>query len=154
MLFRSCIQCGLIQTNTGYGKLFGIGTIGAQITDADYHIRYASSNAMTLSQDMMRAAENGSISIDKDTLFKSRRISGGHVLWQEDITDITALLERLEENRKAIEDSNCLEEENYKTKVKINTLREKNRLYDQLRTKTAGQINLLDRLLGDRKSVV
>ena len=45
----------------------------------------------------------------KDTLLKSSRIGGGYVLWQEDITDVTALLERLEENRKNIEDSNCLE---------------------------------------------
>ena len=60
---------------------------------------------------------------------------------------MTALLEKLEENRKTIEESNCIEEENYKTKVKINTLREKNRLYDQLRGKTAGQINRLDELL-------
>ncbi len=142
-----CIQCGLIQTNTGYGKLFEIGTIGAQITDTDYHIRYAASNAMTISQDVMQAAENGSVSINKDTLLKSSRISGGHVLWQEDISDITALLERLEENRKTIEESNCLEEGNYKTKVKIHTLREKNRLYDQLQKQTASQINILDGLL-------
>lgn len=146
-VLESCIQCGLIQTNTGYAKLFETGTIGAQINDGEYHTRYASSNAMTLSQDVMRAAEKGSVSIDKNTLLKSSRISGGHVLWQEDITDITALLERLEENRKTIEDSNCLEEENYKTKVKINTLREKNRLYDRLQKQTAGQINLLDGLL-------
>lgn len=146
-VLECCIQCGLIQTNTGYGELFEIGTIGAQITDADYHTRYASSNAMTLSQDVMRAAENGSVSIDKDTLLKSSRISGGHVLWQEDIADMTALLERLEENRKTIEDSNCLEEENYKTKVRINALREKNRLYDRLQKQTASQIDLLDGLL-------
>ena len=95
----------------------------------------------------MRAAENGSVSIDKDTLLKSSRISGGHVLWQEDIADMTALLERLEENRKTIEDSNCLEEENYKTKVRINALREKNRLYDRLQKQTASQIDLLDGLL-------
>ena len=36
---------------------------------------------------------------------------------------------------------------NYKTKVKIHTLREKNRLYDQLQKQTASQINILDRLL-------
>lgn len=144
---ESCIRCGLIQTNTGYEALFVHGTIGAQITDEEYHVRYASANAMTIPEDMMRAAEQGSVSLDKNTLLKSSSIRGGHVLWQEDITDITALLEKLEENRKTIEDSNCIEEENYKTKVKINTLREKNRLYDQLMRKTASQINRLDELL-------
>ena len=40
-----------------------------------------------------------------------------------------------------------MEEENYKTKVKINTVREKNRLYDLLQAQTAHQIELLDQLL-------
>lgn len=146
-ILESCIQCGLIQTNTGYEALFAHGTIGAQITDEAYQVRYASANAMTIPENVMRAAEQGSVSLDKNTLLKSSPIRGGHVLWQEDVTDMTALLEKLEENRKTIEESNCIEEENYKTKVKINTLREKNRLYDQLRGKTAGQINRLDELL-------
>ncbi len=146
-ILESCIQCGLIQTNTGYEALFAHGTIGAQITDEAYQVRYASANAMTIPEAVMRAAEQGSVSLDKNTLLKSSPIRGGHVVWQEDITDMTALLEKLEENRKTIEESNCIEEENYKTKVKINTLREKNRLYDQLSRKTAGQINRLDELL-------
>ena len=48
-VLECCIRCGLIQTNTGYGQLFETGTIGAQITDDAYQIRYASSNAMHLS---------------------------------------------------------------------------------------------------------
>ena len=96
-VLECCIRCGLIQTNTGYGQLFETGTIGAQITDDAYQIRYASSNAMHLSPDVMRDAETGSVSLDKNTLLKSSRITGGHVLWQEDITDMTALLEKLEE---------------------------------------------------------
>ncbi len=146
-VLECCIRCGLIQTNTGYGQLFETGTIGAQITDDAYQIRYASSNAMHLSPDVMRDAETGSVSLDKNTLLKSSRITGGHVLWQEDITDMTALLEKLEENRKTIEESNSIEEENFRTKVKINTLREKSRLYDQLQKQTASQIDLLDGLL-------
>lgn len=35
-ILESCIQCGLIQTNTGYEALFAHGTIGAQITDEAY----------------------------------------------------------------------------------------------------------------------
>ena len=57
------------------------------------------------------------------------------------------LLERMEENRKTIEESNCLEQENYQTKAKIYMLREKNRLYDKLQTQTAGQIGQLNELL-------
>lgn len=146
-ILESCIQCGLIQTNTGYKSLFEAGSIGAQIVDTDWHTRYASSNAPELTADVMRAAERDATMLDNNTLLRSSKINGGHVLWQEDVTDITALLERLEENKKTIAESNYLEQENYKTKVKINTVREKNRLYDRLQAQTAHQIELLDQLL-------
>ena len=95
----------------------------------------------------MRSAESEAAKLDHNTLLRSSKINGGHVLWQEDITDITALLEKLEENRKTISESNDVEQENYKTKVKINAVREKNRLYDRLQAQTAHQIELLDQLL-------
>lgn len=146
-ILESCIQCGLIQTNTGYKTLFEAGSIGAQIVDTGWHTRYASSNAPELTADMMRSAEKDAAMLDSNTLLRSSRIPGGHVLWQEDITDITALLEKLEKNRKTIAESNDVEQENYKTKVKISTVREKNRLYDRLQAQTAHQIELLDQLL-------
>ena len=146
-ILECCIQCGLIQTNTGYKALFEAGSIGAQIVDTDRNTRYASSNASELTADMMRLAERGAAMLDNHTLLRSSKIDGGYVLWQEDITDLTALLEKLEENRKTISESNYVEQENYKTKVKINTVREKNRLYDRLQAQTAHQIELLDKLL-------
>ncbi len=146
-IFESCIYCGLIQTNTGYEQLFEVCTMGAQITDRNYRVRYTSANAMELSEAVMREAEKGDVVVDKKTLIQNRPIQGGHILWQEDIEYIIMLLERMEENRKTIEESNCLEQENYQTKAKINMLREKNRLYDKLQTQTAGQIGLLNELL-------
>ena len=145
-ILESCIQCGLIQTNTGYDSLFEAGTFKAQITDTDYNIRYTSANSPQLSENVMRSAENGPVSLDKNTVLKSNPIEGGHVLWLEDISDIAALLKELEENKETIAESNLLEQENYRTKLKINTLQEKNRLYDLLQDQTAHQIDLLDSL--------
>lgn len=145
-IFESCIQCGLIQTNTGYEALFEAGTFRAQITDTDYHTKYDSANSPKLSENVMRSAENGAVSIDKNTVLKSNPIEGGRVLWLEDISDIAALLKELEENKETIAESNLLEQENYRTKLKINTLQEKNRLYDLLQDQTAHQIDLLDSL--------
>ena len=146
-ILESGIQCGLISTNTGYEALFEAGSIGAQIVDMDRNTRYASSNAPKLTADMMRSAEKDAVMLDNNTLLRSSRIDGGYVLWQEDITDLTALLGKLEENRKTISKSNYVEQENYKTKVKLNAVREKNRLYDRLQAQTAHQIELLDQLL-------
>ena len=146
-IFESCLHCGLIQTNTGYEQLFEVCTMGAQITDLKYHVCYASSNAMELSKTIMKESAKKEVVVDKKTVIKGRPIQGGYVLWQEDIKDILMLLEKMEENRKTIEESNCIEQENYQTKAKINMLREKNRLYDKLQMQTAGQIELLNNLL-------
>ena len=145
-ILEGCIQCGLIQTNTGYDSLFEAGTFKAQISDTDYNIRYTSANSPHLSENVMRSAENGAVSLDKNTVLKSNPIEDGHVLWLEDISDIAALLKELEENKETIAESNLLEQENYRTKLKINTLQEKNRLYDLLQDQTAHQIDLLDSL--------
>lgn len=145
-MLECCIQVGLIPTNTGYAALFEAGTFGAQITDNDYQIRYTSANSPEISKGIMQKAETAAVSLDKNTLLKSHPIDGGHVFWQEDITEITALLERLEENNETIAESNYLEQENYRVKLKIKTLREKNRLYDLLQDKTAEQVDLLEHL--------
>lgn len=146
-IFESCIRCGLIRVNTGYATLFEAGTFGAQITDTDYNVRCTSVNAQPFSEELMRRAENGTVSPDKNTLLKSHRISGGHVLWQEDITGITVLLEQLEENREKIARGNMIEKENYDVSLKINSAREKNRLYGMLQQQTARQIELIGRQL-------
>lgn len=145
-ILESCIQCGLIQTNTGYDELFEAGTLGAQIADNDHQIRYASANSPVLSEQAMSAAEEGAVSLDRNTLLKSHSIEGGRVYWREDITDITALLEKLEENRETLAESVLLEQENYRVKLEIHTWREKNRLYDLLQEMTAHQIDLLSSL--------
>ena len=145
-MLESCIRCGLIQANTGYVELFEAGTFRARIADNDHKVRYASAEASVLSEQTMCAAEEGSFHLDKHTLLKSYPIQGGHVYWQEDITDFSVLLDKLEENRAKIAEHNHLEQENYRIRLKIHTLREQNRLYDLLQEETAHQINLLNNL--------
>lgn len=72
-IFESCIYCGLIQTNTGYEELFEVCTMGAQITDRNYCVRYTSANAMELSEAVMREAEKGGVVVDKKTLIQTDR---------------------------------------------------------------------------------
>lgn len=64
-ILESCIQCGLIQTNTGYDELFKAGTFGAQIADHDHKVSYASANSPVLSEQIMCTAEAGAVNLDK-----------------------------------------------------------------------------------------
>lgn len=48
LIFESCIQCSLIQSNTGYEELFMVSRLGAQITDQGNSVCLESSNARKL----------------------------------------------------------------------------------------------------------
>lgn len=144
--FESCIRCGLIQTNTGYDELFEACTFGVQITDADYRIHFTSRQAPQLSPEMMRKAEKIPCFPDRNTQVKSAPIPGGHVLWKEDIRELVAAIEDLEDAGKELSERNRIARENYKTEQRILSLREKNRLMDLFQQETASQIELLNQL--------
>lgn len=150
--FESCIRCGLIQSNTGYDDLFEACTLGAQITDNNYCVKYASLLAPKLTRKIMREAEKAPVRIDKNTLVKSNAIPGGHVLWKEDITELTAVIEDLEAAGCELEEKNFVAQENYNTKRRISKLREKNRLLDLMQQKTEDQIDILYKLLARYES--
>lgn len=146
-LLESCLQNGMIPTNSGYLALFRAGTPQARITDASLASYAVSANAPDLPQDVLRAAVEAPVALDARTRLKSSAIPGGYVFWLEDIADISALLERLEDNRRSIAERNELDAVNYRAREQLSALREKNRLYDLLQAQTARQIARLDELL-------
>lgn len=147
LLFESCIQCGLIQSNTGYEDLFMVNKLGAQITNRENAVCLTSSNAMELSEEQRKSAEKHTISIDKNTLLKSQPIHFGHVLWQVNIAKLNETTEQIEENCRNLAERNRIRQKNLETQKKILTLREKNRASDLLHRETARQIDLIDRML-------
>lgn len=146
-ILESCIQCGLIQTNTGYEELFMVSRLGAQITDQGNTVCLASSNAGELTDEQRMSAKTHPVLADKTTLIKSKPIRFGHVLWQEDVSELTEAIEQIEENCRDLSERNRLRQENLETKKKILSLQEKNRAADVLNRKTAGQISMIEHLL-------
>lgn len=146
-VLESCIQCGLIQSNTGYDELFMVSRLGAQITDPENRVCLASLNAKRLTQAQRIDAETHSVLADKSTLVKSQAIGFGHVLWQEDVAELTEAIEQIEENCRDLAEHNRIRQENLETRKKILSLQEQNRINDLLHRETAGQIDLIDRML-------
>lgn len=95
-IFECCIQCRLIQSNTGYDRLFSITTIGAHITDEKLNIKNSSKTAAKLTGEVMAQAVNGSVMIDENTVLKSHRIHKGYVFWQEDVSELAYITKKLE----------------------------------------------------------
>ncbi len=146
-ILESCIQCGLIQTNTSYEELFMASRLGAQITDQGNTVCLASSNARGLTGEQRMSAKTHPVLADKTTLIKSKPIRFGHVLWQEDVSELTEAIEQIEENCRDLSERNRIRQENLETKKKILSLQEKNRAADVLNQETAGQISMIEHLL-------
>lgn len=146
-IFESCIACGLIQTNTGYEELFMVSRLGAQIENKDGEICLTSSNARNLDPDQRAVVATKPIMIDGATLFKSKPIRFGRVLWQEDVAELVEAIEQIEENCQNLAERNRIHRENLETQRKILSLQEKNRAIDLLTNETAGQIEYIDKLL-------
>ena len=146
-ILESCIQCGLIQTNTGYEELFMVSRLGAQITDQGNTVCLASSNARELTGEQRMSAKTHPVLADKTTLIKSKPIRFGHVLWQEDVSELTEAIEQIEENCRDLSERNRIRRKNLETKKKIPSLQEKNRAADVLNRETTGQISMIKHLL-------
>ena len=146
-VFESCIQCGLIQSNTGYDLLFPVSTISAQVVDKNYNVVYSSVSVSKLPKPVLRQTETGTVALDRNTLLKGNAIRAGFVVWQEDVTELADAIDELKENQEQIKHANSVERENYNTKRLISQLREKNRLYDLLQQQTAKQNALLSDVL-------
>ena len=146
-ILESCIQCGLIQTNTGYEELFMVSRLGAQITDQGNTVCLASSNVRGLTGEQRMSARTHPVLADKTTLIKSKPIRFGHVLWQEDVSELTEAIEQIEENCRDLSERNRIRRENLETKKKILSLQEKNRAADVLNRETTGQISMIEHLL-------
>ena len=144
---ESCIRFHMFPSNTGYDSLFRACTVAAQISDPSCSVLYRSATAPVLPGPVLRQAVSGPVQLDRDTLFRCSPIRGGYVFWQEDVSELAAVMERLEENRETLSERNYLARQNYEARRQINSLQEKNRLYDLLQKSTARQNNRLLSLL-------
>ncbi len=92
-IWLALICIGLIPSNAGYGKLFRISDLSAQITDRDGRVIYSSPSAVPLTAQQL--ASETSVSLDPDTRLHRKEVRGGFVYWQDDITELNRINEEL-----------------------------------------------------------
>ncbi|MGN0967676.1 MAG: histidine kinase N-terminal 7TM domain-containing protein [Oscillospiraceae bacterium] len=155
---ESCIQCGLIQSNTHYRELFDASTVGAQITDEDYRTYLSSQNARSVSEAVLRQTEGGPVLLPGGIRLCAAGIRGGHIFWQENVAELLRILKELNDTRDELSEYSTLLEEENKQKQERCELEEQERLYDAMRQTVSPAMErlaaLIDRLnrAGDRES--
>ncbi len=135
-IWESCIQIGLIKSNTGYLELFELSGVNAALIDTDERIVFRSA-------DFIEQADS------EEHITRRKSINGGFVLWSEDLSAIRRINSEIEEATERIEEENDLiEEENRLTSdmVKYET---QNKLYDRIAEHTRNQLVKIDNTLAD-----
>ena len=146
-IIESCLRSGLIRINTGYIELFEGSSIRAQITDEDYNAFLSSKDAQTYPTEVLKQTEKGPVLLDDGIRLSNFKIAGGHVLWQEDTTELYKVMQELDEAKADLEGRNAVLAEAYNAERNLHRLEEQNRLYDSIQKKTSRQINMLSDLL-------
>lgn len=145
---ESCIRCGLIQSNTYYDELFTASVdTSAQIVDENYVLHYAAHDAEPIPAEQMRMAESAPVMIEEGKRLHNMPICGGHVVWTEDILELSCLRRELEETQEQLQERNALLQYEYDREKEHKIIEEQNRLYDLLQSKTQIQLDHISQLV-------
>ena len=146
LLLESAIQSGLIASNTNYRKMFNASTVAAQIVTLDYQPCFASSSAISLTQDEIK--QIGEQSVKRGgTILHAKPIKAGYVVWQDDVTEINKLTKQLQDAQEQLSRKNALLQAELKLKEQQAQLEEKNYLYNRITEEVAPQIEKIEALL-------
>lgn len=145
-LLESAIQSGLIPSNTSYKELFCSSTVSAQIVDTNYQPCMVSGTATALTADVMKSAKAEPVDLG-DTILHSKAITGGYVLWQDDVKQIKELIKELRYTRERLGEKNELLKAELELKENRAGTEEKSRLYDRIAKEVAPQLAKADELL-------
>lgn len=149
---ESGIQCGLIQANTHYGELFRASTIAAQIADRDCRVCLSSKDARPVSAELLHKAQSSPVMLSGGTRLSGAAIRDGHIFWQEDVSGLLTILERLADTQEELRGYARLLDEENKQKQRRRELEEQKRLYDavqQIIAPTMAQLAALLEQLND-----
>lgn len=143
---ESCLQAGLIASNTGYEGLFRVVSVGIRIVDKTGNTHYASETAQPLSREELVRAERGETLESGALRIKALPIRGGYAVWQEDVAELMRVQAELNEIREELQDRNELLRDQYRQDAQRYRLEEQNRLYDLVQRETQSQLKAIDAL--------
>lgn len=146
LLLESAIQVGLIPSNSNYKEIFDSTTIPVMIFDERYNAHYTSSTVSEIATEEMQLAEKETVSLG-NTLLHSKKISAGRVLWQDDVTILNELKEKLQDTISQLGEENDLLQAEIEIKENRAKADEENRLYDRIAREVEPQLLKVEKII-------
>lgn len=135
-----------MSTNITYENLFLSTAIIVQIADREHQVRYASKGVGTVPRELLIQADTASVMLEQSVRLSAAAIRGGHIYWQENVSELLSVQKDLEMTREELCDTGDVLKAEAEQKAYQLHLEEKNRLYDLVGTQTASQVAMLRKL--------
>ena len=132
LLWESCIQIGLIPTNSDYAEIFAKSPLGAFITDRSGALLERSEGAEIPPRETLSKLHGRPLALGGDQLLESRPIRYGRVWWTTDVSAIHAANREMSKAIEYLEGEQSLLEEEYRIRAERAEYEAKNRIYDRL----------------------
>lgn len=145
--WESCIWLGLMPSNTHYEEVFKGSTVSMQIIDYENRVYYASESSHKLTEETIELAKKEVVELEENIRLRCKPISGGYVLWAEDISAVNEILTELEEIGQNLAESNDLLSAEIALKQRKVKIDEKNNLYDTIAKSVERQLTYIKNLL-------
>lgn len=130
---ESLIKIGLIPSNTEYARFFDMADVSAMIANNDLDVELSSKNAPVVTREqIVTAARGGEIALSKDLTLKAKAITGGAVLWTEDMSVINKINADLAEINAALAEEIDLVTAENRLKEQRSKIEEQNNLYKDI----------------------
>lgn len=146
-VWESCIQIGLILSNTDYAAIFALSPLAAFITDEDGRVLLRSAGADLPSPEQLAGARLSPLSVDGDHVLHSHPIHDGAVYWIEDLSSVNEINRKIASAIEYLQDEQSLLMEEARIKSERASYETQNRLYDSLSPLVRPQLAAARRLL-------
>ena len=140
-------EIGLIQSNTMYEDIFEESEWDAQIVNRKGKVIYASQNASEVSKGDMTRADRKGVMISETLRLHKLPITGGYVLWTEDMSPVQQLNEDLQDIADQLSEENVILQKENELRSQKAEYEIENELYDQLNADLQSKIKQIDALV-------
>ena len=147
-VWESCIQTGLLPSNTKYEGFFDASPLGAQIVDEKGKVYYSSKLSKPIAPNVFEELkETGFLQPDPNTQLHASPIQGGYVIWREDISRISLLIKELQNTKTELMDDVELLKDELGANQRRLLVNEQNRLHDLTVLQIMPQIDKIKKYL-------
>ncbi|MDL2323608.1 hypothetical protein LJC61_00455 [Ruminococcaceae bacterium OttesenSCG-928-A16] len=152
LIWESCIYMGMVPVNTNYEEVFDRSTVAMQLVDSNGISHMKSTNAPALSNEIfVQLKKQSPILTNEGKELHLHAINGGYAIWQNDMSQTLAVIEELRKSVERLEYEGVILRNELRIQSDNATVKEQNRLYNQLTEEIQGQLTLLQNLLNKRE---